>query len=74
MLLFIFMETGIYFQDPLIKKKIQVQVQNKSIYLEYKYLVKLWMCLLSLLINLMSLLNKSITLKQKTWPQILPAV
>ncbi len=74
MLLFIFMETGIYFQDPLFKKKIQVQVQNKSIYLEYKYLVKLWMCLRSLLIHLMSLLNKSITLKQKTWPQILPAV
>ncbi len=68
MQLFIFMETGIYFQDPLFKKKIQVQVQNKSIYLEYKYLVKSWMSLALLLINLMSMLNKSITLKQKTDP------
>lgn len=69
MLLFIFMETGIHFHYPLFKKKNQVQVQNKSIYLEYKYLVKLRMSLLPLLINLMSLLNKSITLKQKTDPK-----
>lgn len=69
MLLFIFMETGINFHYPLFKKKNQVQVQNKSIYLEYKYLVKLRMSLLPLLINLMSLLNKSITLKQKTDPK-----